>query len=158
MHQFCQKLDLDLLTMLTRPKPTFYDGIWRYARSKLAGILFTKEISRRLLRAEDKPSRHIYVNSFFPGNIVTEQWNTWDESVGKLFGTILRKMFSVIGQSVQDGAATALYLATSEDIAKKDIRGQYFLPVAKPNAPSAIANNMDLAANLWASHPIPCVL
>lgn len=158
MHQLCRKLDLDLLTWLMNPKPAFYSGIWRYARSKLGDILLTKELSRRLLQAEDKASKRIYVNCFFPGNIVTDQWNTWGESYGKLIGTVLKKVFSVIGQSVQDGAATAVYLAASEVIPEMDLRGQYFVPIAMPNPASPIANNMKLAAEVWASFSISLVM
>jgi NAD(P)-dependent dehydrogenase (short-subunit alcohol dehydrogenase family) len=151
MHQMCRNLDLDLLAAPTSPKPALYRGVWLYGRSKLGDILFTKELSRRLLQGEDMASRRIYVNTFFPGNIVTEQWNTWEESFGKLVGRILRAVFSVIGQGVQDGAATAVYLAASKDIPQKDVRGQYFVPVAKPNPASSIANDMKLAADLWVS-------
>lgn len=151
MHRLCRKLELDLLTLPTKPKPALYDGIWRYGRSKLAGILFTKELSRRLLQAGDAASKGIYANAFFPGNIVTEQWNTWDVYFGKLIGSMLKKIFSVIGQTVQDGAATAVYLAASKEIRERDLRGQYFIPVAKANAASAPANDMKLARDLWAS-------
>ncbi|RJE21144.1 short chain dehydrogenase reductase [Aspergillus sclerotialis] len=149
MHQLCRKLDLDLLTLPTNPKPALYDGIWRYGRSKLGDILFTKELSRRLLQAGDTSSKRIYVNAFFPGNIVTEQWNAWNAFLGKLIGSMLRKVFSVIGQSVQDGAATAVYLAASKEVKERDIRGQYFVPIAKPKTASAIANDMELARDLW---------
>lgn len=151
MHQMCRNLDLDLLAAPTSPKPALYRGVWLYGRSKLGDILFTKELSRRLLQGEDMASRRIYVNTFFPGNIVTEQWNTWEESFGKLVGRILKAVFSVIGQGVQDGAATAVYLAASKDIPQKDVRGQYFVPVAKSNPASSIANDMKLAADLWVS-------
>lgn len=65
---------------------------------------------------------------------------------------MLKKVFSVIGQSVQDGAATAIYLAASEDVKDRDIRGQYFVPIATANTASTIAKNMELARNLWVSY------
>lgn len=158
MHQLCRKLDLDLLTLPANSKPALYYGIWHYSRSKLANILFTKELSRRLLQVGDPASKRIYVNAFFPGNIVTEQWNAWNAFLGKLIGSMLRKVFSVIGQSVQDGAATAVYLAASKEVKEKDIRGQYFVPIAKPKRASVIANNMELARNLWVSYSISLAL
>ncbi|CDM26931.1 NAD(P)-binding domain [Penicillium roqueforti FM164] len=73
-HCWCQKLDLDLLFSSSRVKwPALYDGVWRYGRSKLGNILFAKELSRRLQEDQDLASQQIYVNSFFPGNIVTDQ-------------------------------------------------------------------------------------
>lgn len=151
MHRLCRKLELGLLTLPTKPKPPLYDGIWRYGRSKLALILFAKELSRRILQAGDTASKGIYVNAFFPGNIVTEQWNTWDVYFGKLIGSMLKAIFSVMGQTVWDGAATAVYLVTSKEITERDIRGQYFIPVAKANSASGPANDMKLARDLWAS-------
>lgn len=153
MFQLCHNLDLSQLTSPARTKPACYDGVWRYARSKLGDILLTKELSRRLFEAgdTDPSARRIFVNTFFPGNIVTEQWSTWDENFGKPTGALMRGLFSVIGQSVQDGAATAMYLAASEDVARKDIRGEYFIPIAKPNPGNAIANDMELAGDLWVS-------
>ncbi|GKZ97522.1 hypothetical protein AnigIFM59636_000908 [Aspergillus niger] len=56
-------------------------------------------------RAKGSEAGNIYVNAFFPGNIVTEQWKAWDDT--------------------QDGAATAIYLATSDRIRLDGISGQY---------------------------------
>jgi NAD(P)-dependent dehydrogenase (short-subunit alcohol dehydrogenase family) len=41
LHVFCCELEFDLLTASTPSKSAYYDGIWRYARSKLANILYT---------------------------------------------------------------------------------------------------------------------
>lgn len=151
MHLICRRLDLDLLTTPTRPKVRAIDGIWRYGRSKLGNILFAKELTRRLDEAGDPVNRRIYVNSFFPGNIVTDQWGGWNEYVGSWIGALLRAFFSLFGQSRQDGAATALYLATSRDVREKNQRGLYFIPIAKPDSTTRIACDPGLARNVWVS-------
>ncbi|RHZ53178.1 hypothetical protein CDV55_104540 [Aspergillus turcosus] len=148
-HQFCRRLDLDLLTSPTRPKLAMVDGLWRYARSKLGNILFTRELARRLEKGTDPADRNIYANVFFPGNIVTEQWNTWDYFFGRIGGSIMRRLFSLLGQSTQDGAATAIYLATSPAIRENKTRGEYFIPIAKADKTSSIAADMKLARELW---------
>ncbi|CRL25131.1 Short-chain dehydrogenase/reductase SDR [Penicillium camemberti] len=149
-HFWCQQLDLDLLFSLSRVKwPALYDGIWRYGRSKLGNILFAKELSRRLLDDEDPASKQIYVNSFFPGNIVTDQWLGWDSYFGKFVGWLIRAAGSWLGQSLEDGAATALYLATSQEVREQNHRAQYFIPIATLCAPSAISRDMKLARELW---------
>ncbi|KGO65002.1 hypothetical protein PITC_042210 [Penicillium italicum] len=56
---------------------------------------------------------------------------------------------SWLGQSLEDGAATALYLATSREVREQNHRGQYFIPIATMCEPSAISRNMKLARDLW---------
>ncbi|KKZ59634.1 hypothetical protein EMCG_05392 [[Emmonsia] crescens] len=157
LHQLCRELDLNLLmpSEEAATESACYDGIWHYGRSKLANILFTRELSRRLTEGalrgvsatgvsaggngngsvdddDDEASKHIYVNSFFPGNIATDQMNIWKRYLGTVLGKAFKMFFSVAGQSARDAAATALYLAASEDIVEGDgVRGQYFVAIAK---------------------------
>jgi NAD(P)-dependent dehydrogenase (short-subunit alcohol dehydrogenase family) len=152
LHLTCQELDLDLLTSSSRVKwPALYDGVWRYGRSKLGNILFAKELSRRLLNDRDPASKHIYVNSFFPRNVVTDQWLDWSSYFGSFFGWLVRLGGSCWGQSLEDGAATALYLAASREVREENIRGQYFIPIATLCKPSSIARDMKLSRDLWVS-------
>lgn len=151
MHSFCRHLDLDLLTSPARPKYRLYDSIWRYGRSKLGDILLTKELARRLQQGDDPADRNIYVNCFFPGNIVTEQWNGWDDIFGKPIGVMMRAVFSMLGQSREDAAATAIFLAASREVREEDRRGQYLIPIAKPYTPTSIACDEKLARDLWVS-------
>ncbi|KAJ6124830.1 hypothetical protein N7471_012147 [Penicillium samsonianum] len=149
-HFWCQHLDLDLLFSSSRVKwPSLYDGVWRYGRSKLGNILFAKELSRRLLEDQDPASKQIYVNSFFPGNIVTDQWLGWDSYFGRFLGWLIRTAGSWLGQSLEDGAATALYLAASHEVREQNHRGQYFIPIATLCEPSAISRDMKLAQDMW---------
>ncbi|KAL2005285.1 hypothetical protein VTN00DRAFT_2495 [Thermoascus crustaceus] len=149
MHALCRHLDVDSLTSPTRFKPAIYDGIWRYGRSKLGNILFTRELSRRLLQAGDEGSKNIYANTFFPGNIATEQVNVWKEYVGRLGAWAVGKVLSVVGQTMSDGAATGMFLAASKKVKDEDIRGEYFIPIAKRDATTSVAKNMRLARELW---------
>ncbi|CAG8091124.1 unnamed protein product [Penicillium salamii] len=158
LHHTCQHIDLDLLSSASRIKwPALYDGVWRYGRSKLGNILFAKELSRRLLSDGDPVSNRIYVNSFFPGMIVTDQWLGWDTYFGSTLGWLMRAVGSW-GQTLEDGATTALYLAASDDVREKNHRGQYFIPIAAEYEPSWIAGNMELARDLWVSmfSPFAC--
>ncbi|KAE8157231.1 hypothetical protein BDV40DRAFT_278840 [Aspergillus tamarii] len=149
MHVFCRELNLDLLTSPTRPKLAYIDGVWRYARAKLGNILFARELSLRLTQEEDSASSKIYVNAYFPGNIVTDQWGVWDEYVGEVLGSLLRRLFSISGQSLEDGAANAIYLAASPKVVSDSTHGQYFIPIAKSHKTTAIASDMKLARDLW---------
>ncbi|KAF2805815.1 putative short chain dehydrogenase/reductase [Mytilinidion resinicola] len=147
LHMACQELDLSLLTS---PKPTkspvLFDAVWRYARAKLAGIMFTRELAKRL---QKKGVTNVYVNSFFPGNIPTDAFDTWKLFFGNFVGSAFKPVFSIMGQTVEEGAATALFLATNRDVELKDIKGKYFVPIATESKPSTLAENKDLQKNLW---------
>lgn len=126
------------------------DSVWRYGRSKLGDILLAKELSRRLLEQDGDPTNtQIYVNSFYPGNIVTNQWSAWTIHFGPLFGSLLCILGSCCGQSAEDGAATALYLAASGEVRDNDWRGRYFIPIAEPCDPSPLGTDMELGQHLW---------
>ena len=49
---------------------------------------------------------------------------------------ILKPLFRTFGQiTVEKGALTQLYLATSPDVENKPIRGQFYDPLASPSKP-----------------------
>ncbi|OCK86008.1 putative short chain dehydrogenase/reductase [Lepidopterella palustris CBS 459.81] len=147
LHMSCQELDLSQLTSPTRTKyPASFDSSWRYGRSKLANILFTRDLAHRL---QKKGIANVYVNCFFPGNIPTDAMDTWKQLFGKVVGKLFKGIFQVIGQSPTDGAATAMFLATSKDVETGDVKGKYFVPIASENKTSPIAEDKDLAKNLW---------
>ena len=74
--------------------------------------------------------------------------DTWKELFGP-FGYLLKGSFYILGQSTTDGAATAIYLAASPEVVNKDQKGKYFIPIATEDATSKIAEDKDLAKNLW---------
>lgn len=47
------------------------------------------------------------------------------------------------------GAMTSLYLATSPEIAQKDIRDKYYVPLAEPIEPHNLAKSAELSDKLW---------
>lgn len=63
----------------------------------------------------------------------------------------MRVAGSWLGQSLEDGAATALYLATSQEVREQNHRAQYFIPIATLGEPSAISRDIKLARELWVS-------
>lgn len=64
LHMVCQELDLSLVTSPTPTKsPSSFDSIWRYSCSKLANILFARELAteegrRDHLRQQLLPRKH----------------------------------------------------------------------------------------------------
>ncbi len=118
------KMDFDNLV-----KPLKYDGHRAYSLSKLCNILFTLELSEKL---QDK---NITVNCLHPGVINTKLLKAGWGAVGGFFG-----------KSIQEGATTSVYLATSKDA--ENITGKYFSDskIAKPHD---IVYDKNIRAELW---------
>jgi NAD(P)-dependent dehydrogenase (short-subunit alcohol dehydrogenase family) len=119
-------------------------GIWtRYGRSKIANILFTKALAKRL------EGEKIYVNAVHPGHVDTELVRGPAEAYGKWLNPVMAFGAKLFAASPATGALTQIYLATSPEIEEKDYRGLYFVPTAKEAQPSADALNAELAEKLW---------
>lgn len=122
-----------------------YNGMRAYAQSKLANIIFTYELARRL--ASDPTARGVTVNTLHPGfvasNFANNNFTGWRKPLGWLFWGIR----SIIGRSTEEGAETIIFLASDPTVA--DITGQYF--VKKQVAKSSRASHDATAAGrLWA--------
>ena len=61
----------------------------------------------------------------------------------------MKGTFHIIGQSEQDAAATAMFLAASKEVEKGGLKGKYFVPIATEDKLSTVAEDKDLAKNLW---------
>jgi NAD(P)-dependent dehydrogenase (short-subunit alcohol dehydrogenase family) len=84
-----------------------------YSQTKLANILFTYELARRL------QGTGVIVNCLHPGVIATKLLADY---MGVPFGG--RALASTFGASPQKGAETILYLATSPEV--EGVTGKYF--------------------------------
>lgn len=107
-----------------------------YGQSKLANILFTAELARRL------EGSGVTVNSLHPGAVATGLGNNngpWARGLIRL----LRPFF----RSPDNGAATSIYLASSPAVA--GVSGRYFVN-CRERTPSRAARDMDSARRLWA--------
>lgn len=108
-----------------------------YAQSKLANVLFTYELAERLKGTQ------VTVNCLHPGFVKTEIGNkktNWYSSFFWSLGTMLG------GISVQNGAKTSVYLASSPEV--KDITGKYF-DKCKAVEPNKDAYDAALRKQLW---------
>ena len=113
-----------------------YFGMKAYARSKLANVLFTYELARRLAE------RDVTVNAVHPGHVATDIWKT----NFSIFGPALKYITSLFALTPQQGADTLIYLASSSDVA--GITGQYFVKrKAVPSSP--LSYDEKIAQRLW---------
>jgi len=112
-----------------------YHGLRAYAQSKLANVLFTFEFERR-------KTFPISINAVQPGLVKTDIGlkNTIS------FHGLMWKLRRLTGVSPEKGAATSIYLASSEEV--QGISGKYW-DKRKPKPASKNANNEEHAAKLW---------
>ena len=124
------KLDLDDLQTRKR-----YWGFGAYARSKLANILFSYELARRL------EGTGVTVNVLHPGLVGTN----FLANNGAL-GRILKTLVAIKGMSPERGARTSVYLAASPEV--ESVTGRYFFREQEA-ASSDSSHDEDAALRLW---------
>ncbi len=115
-----------------------YSGMKAYSQSKLANILFTTELARRL------KGTGVTANAVHPGTVATGFARDGDTSGVVAFGVKLIKPFVL---TPEKGARTSVYLASSPDVA--EVTGGYFVKCRQAK-PSAAARDEQAAARLWA--------
>jgi retinol dehydrogenase 12 len=115
--------------------PTFVTGLRVYGMSKLANILFTLELARRL------EGTAVTANAVHPGAVST-RLGTNTGRFGRLVTTLTRAFF----ESPEQGAATSLYVATSPDLATTS--GRYFAD-SRERETTPAARDGDAARRLW---------
>jgi len=125
------KLDFDDLQSEKR-----YTGFGAYGASKLCNVLFTRELARRL------SGTGITATCLHPSFVAT-RFGDNNEGVWA-FGVGIAKRFGAI--SVEEGAKTIVYLASSPEVAGQS--GGYYYKCA-PETPSVAAQNDADAKRLW---------
>lgn len=113
-----------------------YSGQTAYNQSKLADILFTFELARRL------KGTGVTANTLHPG-LVRTSFAAEDSSTAWKVMIPLLKPFM---KSPARGAETSIYLASSPEV--EGVSGVYFSG-RKPAAVNPIANDPSAAARLW---------
>ena len=143
--------DFDFFTTTDTP---LHGGVMdfavRYARSKLANVLFVKHVSALLMSPEyrEQGGEKVFVNAAHPGAVRTEMIDGIAPLSNRWIGMIICWFVGTFGLSVPDGALTQLFLATSPKVESEGIRGRYFVPVAKEIPPNKLVTE-ELAAKLW---------
>lgn len=107
-------------------------GLPEYAVSKLANVLFTRELARRLA------GTGVTAYSLHPGVVATDVWRRIPAPVAWIM-----KRFMI---SPEAGAATTLYCATDAGLAAAS--GGYY-DECRERKPSRVAQDDALAAALW---------
>jgi len=113
-----------------------FNVIKAYSQSKLANVLFTRELAKRVA------DRGIIVNCCHPGAVATNIGIDRDTGFGKTVTGLLKPFF----QTPEEGAATAVFLASDESV--RNVTGEYFYK-CRIAASSARSKDPVLAARLY---------
>ncbi|HVZ22995.1 MAG TPA: SDR family oxidoreductase [Vicinamibacterales bacterium] len=112
-----------------------YDPRAAYYQSKLANVLFTYELARRVA------DRGITVNCLHPGVVATQLLNDFSGRP-----RVFRAVDALRHASTRDGARTSIYLASSPEV--EGVTGRYFVD-CREQPSSALSRDRDLQQRLW---------
>lgn len=121
-------------------------GVRAYAASKLANVLFTKELQRRL------SGTTATANCFEPGMVRT-QFGAYGSDLG-FFVNLVYALAKPFTKTPEQGADSLIWLATSAEAAA--LKGTY-VSKRRAVAPSKQAMDSKLAADLWTLSEKLCV-
>src|SRR6266545_2064225 len=124
------KIEFDNLQGERNFRPSAYDN------SKLANILFTMELARRL------EGTGVSVNALHPGFTATG----FAKNNGKVMATLVSIFAPLVARSPEKGARTSIYLASSPSV--EGITGKYFYDSQVISA-APQATDMVVARKLW---------
>ncbi|CAD7703154.1 unnamed protein product [Ostreobium quekettii] len=123
-----------------------YDAMKAYGSSKLANILFTRELECRL---KDRKSAVTAV-CCHPGVVQTDAFRHVNRRVVKVFFWVLRKTMAGY-RTISQGAGSQVYLATAKEVEG----GEYYVDCAIMPT-SELALDRALAVKLWEASEEMC--
>jgi retinol dehydrogenase 12 len=130
-HYRARTIDFEVIRKRTATR----SGMAEYGVSKLANVLFSAELARRI---EAKGIKGLTTYSLHPGVVATDIWREGP--------AILRMLMKLVLLSPEAGAKTSLYCATAPELASQS--GLYY-DKCSVKAPSAAAADRALAEELW---------
>lgn len=113
-----------------------YNGLKQYNNTKLANVLFTYALARRL------KGTGVTVNTLHPGFVASSFGHNNNNLMGVALWTA-QKLFAI---SPAKGARTSIYLASSPDV--EGVTGKYF-DASKETASHALSHDEALQDKLW---------
>jgi retinol dehydrogenase-14 len=115
-----------------------YEGPKAYSQSKLADVLFTYELARRL------EGTGVTANCLHPGGRIPVRTN-FGSGVSGVFGFTVRALRPLM-ISPEKGAETSIYLASSQEV--EGLSGRYFVKKAESRS-SDVSYDERIAKRLW---------
>ncbi|MBI3763549.1 MAG: SDR family oxidoreductase [Chloroflexi bacterium] len=115
-----------------------YNPMRAYGQSKLANLLFTYELARRL------EGTGVTVNALHPGVVATDFWMAGFD--GGWLAPLVRRLARLVAISPEEGAQTVIYLAASPAV--EGVTGRYYVE-EKESRSSAASHDREAAQRLW---------
>jgi NAD(P)-dependent dehydrogenase (short-subunit alcohol dehydrogenase family) len=109
-----------------------YSGVRAYTNSKLANVLFTYELARRL------KATSVTANCLHPGAVAT--------SIFRALPKFVESLIKMMTLSPEKGAETSIHLAASPEV--EGVTGKYFVKKTETRS-SPESYNEDTARKLW---------
>ncbi|MGD8403514.1 MAG: SDR family oxidoreductase [Anaerolineales bacterium] len=113
-----------------------YNAMEAYGQSKLANLLFTYELSRRLANT------NVTVNALHPGFVNTH----FAKQNGPVVRALMNLVHFLFARSPEKGAETPIYLASSPEV--EGVTGKYFID-KEPVRSSQASYDGEAAQRLW---------
>lgn len=124
-----------------------------YNRTKLAQVLFVRELVKRIKADQfgtvTAEKGQPWINATHPGGVKTDQQDQAVEAYGTLGKISVKAIRPLMKDPVDEGCRPALFTATSDDIVKEKIQGEYIVPDRKVTDVSKHAKDEKVALNLW---------
>lgn len=120
-----------------------FDTGHAYGQSKLMNIWFAQEFAARLA---DQP---IYVNAIHPGAVLTGLSKHLKDGMPAMLASLFESAEKALIWDSETSVLTQLYTATSPDVVKHDIRGKYFVPIAREHPTAALGGDLEKQQFLW---------
>ncbi|XP_028404299.1 retinol dehydrogenase 12-like [Dendronephthya gigantea] len=118
-----------------------YRNLEAYGQSKLANILFTRELARRI------NGSGVTANSLHPGISSTGLANPSRlYGLPENLGNLMRRVLSIFFKTPEQGAQTSIHLAVSEEV--EGISGRYFID-CEEREPAKTGQDDVAAKKLW---------
>ncbi|XP_017027713.1 retinol dehydrogenase 13-like [Drosophila kikkawai] len=117
-----------------------YDEGSAYSQSKLANVLFTRELAKRLA------GTGVTVNSLHPGVVDTELGRNWAFFQTNFVQYFLKPMVWPLLKTPKSGAQTSIYAALDPEL--KEVTGLYFSD-CKPKEVAPAAKDEKFGKFLW---------
>lgn len=130
-HYQAKRIDWDAVRAPTKTRI----GLKEYEVSKLANVLFTKELARRL------EGSGVTAYAVHPGQVATDVWRRIPQPLRALFIRAMRML------PPEQGARSTLIAATSPELAAHT--GRYYDAKGREKAPNRLADDAELARQLW---------
>ncbi|HVK84874.1 MAG TPA: SDR family oxidoreductase [Kofleriaceae bacterium] len=130
-HYQAKRLDWNAIE---RPTRTLV-GLREYEQSKLANVLFTRELARHL------EGSGVTTYAVHPGRVATDAWRRMPQPLRAVFIRAMRML------PPEEGARSTLIAATSPELASQT--GRYYDAKGREKRPSRLAEDAQLATELW---------